>query len=60
MQASFDDGKTWQALTITQQGQFYLATVHDPANGFVALRSQVTDSRGDYSEQTIYQAYAIS
>ena len=57
--ASFDGGKSWQAVPLTRHGSFWLATVHDPASGFVALRSIVTDSRGDRSEQTIYQAYAI-
>jgi hypothetical protein len=57
--ASFDGGKTWQAVPLTRHRLFWLATVHDPASGFVALRSIVIDSRGDRSEQTIYQAYAI-
>jgi hypothetical protein len=34
--------------------------VHDPATGFVSLRSVVTDVHGDRTEQTVYRAYAVS
>jgi hypothetical protein len=34
--------------------------VHDPASGYVTLRSVVADSRGDRTTQTIYRAYAIA
>jgi hypothetical protein len=37
----------------------WLATVHDPSSGYVALRSAVTDTAGNSTVQTIYQAYAI-
>jgi hypothetical protein len=33
--------------------------VHNPASGAVALRSQVTDSAGGTSVETVYRAYAI-
>jgi hypothetical protein len=59
MLVSFDGGRTWQNLRLIRRGSHWLATVHDPASGFAALRSIVTDSRGDRYEQTIYQAYAI-
>ena len=59
-QASFDDGKTWQTLTVSRHRGFWLTSVHDPASGFVALRSAVTDIRGDSTVQTIYRAYAVS
>jgi hypothetical protein len=58
-QVSFDGGKTWQALSLDNLGGAWQATVHDPEKGFVALRTTITDSRGDTSEQTIYRAYAI-
>jgi hypothetical protein len=58
-QVSFDGGKTWQALGLKHLGGAWQATVNDPETGFVALRTTVTDSRGDTSEQTIYRAYAI-
>lgn len=53
------DGKTWQAVSLTGHGGAWLATVQDPASGFVAVRTSVTDARGDSAEQTIYRAYAI-
>jgi hypothetical protein len=57
--ASFDGGKKWRELRLTRRGGNFLASVHDPASGFVALRTVVTDTRGNTSTQTIYQAYAI-
>jgi hypothetical protein len=58
--ASFDDGKTWQALKISRHGIYGLTSVHDPLTGYVALRSIVTDVHGDRTVQTIYRAYSIS
>jgi hypothetical protein len=58
--ASFDGGVSWQQLTITRHGTSGLATVRDPASGYVALRSVVTDTHGDSTTQTIYRAYAIA
>jgi hypothetical protein len=43
-----------------QLGRYWLATVPDPASGYVALRSTVIDSHGNKSVETIYRAYAIS
>lgn len=59
VQASSDGGKTWHAVTVVRQGGHWLATVHDPSAGYVALRSTVTDTAGNSTVQTIYQAYAI-
>jgi hypothetical protein len=58
--ASSDGGKTWQRLRLTKRGENWLTSVQDPAVGFVALRTVVTDTRGNTSTQTIYQAYAIA
>ena len=57
---SFNDGKTWQAIAVTGHGSAWKATVDDPASGFISLRSTVTDSAGDSTTETIYQAYAIA
>lgn len=59
VQASADGGKTWQTVKLVRHGDHWLATVHDPASGYVALRSTAIDSRGDKSVETIYRAYAI-
>ncbi len=60
VQASFNGGSTWQAVKLVRHGSYWLATVPDPASGYVALRSTVIDSHGDMSVETIYRAYAIS
>ena len=57
---SFNDGKTWQRLAITRLHGAWRAAVHDPATGYVSLRSVVTDVHGDSTEQTVYRAYAVS
>jgi hypothetical protein len=58
--ASVNGGATWQTLTISRQHGYWLATVHDPPSGYVALRSVVTDAHGDRSVETIYRAYGVS
>jgi hypothetical protein len=60
VQASVNGGKTWRTVKLVQHGRYRLATVPDPASGYVALRSTVIDSHGDKSVETIYRAYAIS
>ena len=54
--ASFNDGKSWQQVKVSRHGRNWLAVVHDPASGYVALRSIVTDSHGDSTTETIYRA----
>jgi hypothetical protein len=57
LQVSFSGGAQWQAIRLRRSGRQWLATVHDPASGYVALRSAVIDSAGDSTVQTIYRAY---
>ncbi|MGX9883910.1 hypothetical protein [Streptomyces sp. NPDC002276] len=57
--ASSDGGTTWKAVSLTRSGSSWKAAVHNPASGAVALRSQVTDSAGGTSTETVYRAYAI-
>ena len=57
--ASFDGGTTWQSLRLARSGNYWIAEITDPASGFVSLRSVVTNTAGDSSTQTIYNAYAI-
>ncbi|MFJ3305873.1 hypothetical protein ACIPSA_22635 [Streptomyces sp. NPDC086549] len=57
--SSADGGKTWKAATVKHSGSTWQASVHNPASGAVALRSEVTDSAGDRSVETVYRAYAI-
>jgi len=60
VQMSVDGGASWRTLTLTRQGRYWLATVPDPASGYVSLRSVVTDVHGDSSVQTIYRAFAVA
>ncbi|MFD8740637.1 hypothetical protein ACFV06_37765 [Streptomyces sp. NPDC059618] len=57
--SSADGGRTWQAATVRHSGSAWQASVRNPASGAVALRSEVTDSAGDRSVETVYRAYAI-
>ncbi|MDT0487818.1 hypothetical protein [Streptomyces doebereineriae] len=57
--SSADGGKTWRAATVKHSGSTWQASVHNPASGAVALRSEVTDAAGDRSVETVYRAYAI-
>jgi hypothetical protein len=60
VQMSVNGGTTWRTLTLTRRSGYWLATVPDPASGYVSLRSVVTDVRGDSSVQVIYRAFAIA
>ncbi|SCG79883.1 Serine protease, subtilisin family [Micromonospora echinaurantiaca] len=58
VEASFDDGKTWQQLTVRRSGEKAVAWVHNPAGtGFVSLRAAATDTSGNTVKQTIIRAY---
>jgi hypothetical protein len=56
---SADGGKTWKAAAVARSGSSWKVSVHNPASGAIALRSEVTDSDGDRSVETVYRAYAI-
>ncbi|MFC8616063.1 S8 family serine peptidase [Micromonospora purpureochromogenes] len=58
VEASFDDGKTWQPLTVRRSGEKAVAWVRNPAGtGFVSLRSAATDTSGNTVKQTVIRAY---
>jgi hypothetical protein len=59
VQASFDGGAQWRTVPLVRRGAGWVAFVPAPAAGYVALRSTVTDIRGDSTVQTIYRAYQI-
>lgn len=56
---SADDGATWHAATVKRSGGTWTGAVHNPRFGRVALRSAVTDTHGDSSTTTVYNAYGI-
>ncbi|MFF3518902.1 hypothetical protein [Streptomyces sp. NPDC002573] len=55
-----DDGATWHAITAKLSGGKWTIAVPNPVSGRVGLRSTVTDSHGDSSTTTVYNAYAVS
>jgi hypothetical protein len=60
LQVSFNGGTTWHGVSLVRHGRGWLASVHDPASGYVSLRSTVVDSVGDSTVQTIYRAYSVN
>ncbi|WP_328554631.1 hypothetical protein [Streptomyces sp. NBC_00358] len=54
-----DNGTTWHAATAKLSGGKWTTVVHNPAAGRVGLRSTVTDTHGDSSTTTVYNAYAV-
>jgi hypothetical protein len=59
--ASTNDGATWQLLSAApHSGGYWLAHVNDPAfDGYVSLRSVVTDVHGNSTTETIIRAYRV-
>lgn len=61
VQASFNSGVTWQTVTISPHGSYWLAQVPAPPSGaFVSLRSIITDVHGDRTTETIIRAYRVN
>jgi hypothetical protein len=60
LQVSGNNGRSWETVRVARSGRYWLARIPDPASGYVALRSTVTDTHGDSTTETIYRAYAIS
>ncbi|MFE4922661.1 S8 family serine peptidase [Streptomyces sp. NPDC056661] len=61
---SYDDGATWKsAATLRKDGNSFQALLLHPkladTNGFVTLRTEVWDSAGSRTVQTITRAYAL-
>jgi hypothetical protein len=57
---SYDDGKTWRPAPLTGTGWHRTATVNHPTGpGFVSLRANVEDTKGNTAEVTVIRAYAL-
>ena len=57
-QASFNGGGSWTTVAATAKKGYWLIGVPEPVtNGYVSLRSVITDSHGDSSTETIIDAY---
>lgn len=60
VQASYNNGRSWQNVTVQHSGSSLLALIANPVgHGFVSLRSIVTDSHGDKTVETIARAYMV-
>ncbi|GII83385.1 serine protease [Sphaerisporangium siamense] len=60
VEASFDDGGTWQALQVRRAGTGWTTSVTNPATpGHVTLRATATGPAGIQVQQTITRAYAV-
>jgi subtilisin family serine protease len=60
VQASYDDGHTWQPATTVASGDQWLARVsHPPTATFVSLRATASDADNNTMRQTIIRAYAL-
>lgn len=57
IEASFDDGQTWSRVPVI--GGRQARVTHPNEDGFVSLRSTVTDVDGNTTTQTIIRAYQI-
>ncbi len=60
VQYSVNGGSSWQTAPLSRKGSSWIARLPDPASGFVSLRSEVVNTAGDSTVQTIYSAYAVS
>jgi hypothetical protein len=58
-QASFDDGKTWHAVSVIKHKGFFTFVVRNPSSGFVTLRTVTVNTHGNSSTETIDRAYGI-
>ncbi|GII82378.1 serine protease [Sphaerisporangium siamense] len=60
LEASFDDGTTWQDLQVRPNGESWTTSVTNPTTaGHVTLRATATGPGGVQVKQTITRAYAV-
>ncbi|GAA1890663.1 hypothetical protein GCM10009736_68640 [Actinomadura bangladeshensis] len=61
VEASYDDGGTWQAASSAKENGAWTAIVTNPdAPGFVSLRVKATDSDGNTVTQSFIRAYEVT
>jgi subtilisin family serine protease len=60
VEVSYDDGATWVAAAVEENGSVYEADlVHPDAADYVSLRGSIVDSSGNTVEHTIIRAYGL-
>jgi hypothetical protein len=61
VEASFDDGATWQPVALKRRTGQWIATLDHPAgHGYVSLRATAEDADRNTVDQTTIRAYALS
>ncbi|MEU4620121.1 hypothetical protein AB0G04_09065 [Actinoplanes sp. NPDC023801] len=61
VQASYDDGRTWQNATLRGSGEQRTAVLNHPHTArHVSLRATVVDSDGNRVDQTVKRAYLLT
>lgn len=61
VEVSYDDGTTWQRVTLTRDHDQWQAEVNHPKGAkFVSLRASVADQQGGSAKHTIIRAYALT
>ncbi|MFU8850183.1 S8 family peptidase [Micromonospora sp. SL1-18] len=60
VQASYDDGKTWQKVPVSSHGgSWQVQVTHPKAGGFVSLKASGADAKGNTFDQTVIRAYEL-
>ncbi len=57
--ASYDDGATWQEATVVEQGQGWRVSL-PPGTGLVSLRLRADDAAGSAIDQTVIRAFDVT
>jgi hypothetical protein len=61
VEVSYDDGASWQRVTLLPSASGKLAVLHHPRGpGYVSLRASAADAAGNTVDQTIIRAYRIA
>ena len=61
IEASFDDGVSWQRVPVTRQNRDWVATLQHPADAeYVSLRATVQGMSANTAEITVIRAYALA
>ena len=60
VEVSYDDGATWQPVSLRATGSDWIASVEHPAGAqFASLRTSVSDADGNAATYSIVRAYAL-
>jgi hypothetical protein len=59
LDASYDDGATWQEATLVASGDRWQVTL-PPGSGLVSLRLRAEDTGGSTVDQTVVRAFAVT